>query len=349
MTRRALVTGAAGFIGSALCKQLVATGWDVVGYDALTYAAHTASLSPELERGKLRLIEADICNARALGSAFEDVRPTHVFHLAAESHVDRSIDQPENFIRTNVTGTAQLLEKALSYWKSLGASGRDFRLLHVSTDEVFGALGHTGVFTELSPYAPRSPYAASKAASDHMVRAWNKTFGLPTVISNCCNNFGPRQFPEKLLPLMVLKALNSESMPIYGDGLQVRDWLHVDDHARALIAIAERGAVGETYLVGAEEEHTNLDLVKRICAAMDTLRPANAPHSDLITHVDDRPGHDFRYAVDASKLRDDLEWAPQHRFEYALEETVRWYLENPDWWQAILDGSYRGERLGLRA
>jgi len=347
MTRRALVTGAAGFIGSALCKRLVAEGWEVTGYDALTYAAHRASLSPELDTGALDLVEADICDRAALARTFSEMRPSHVFHLAAESHVDRSIDRPEDFIRTNVAGTANLLEEALAYWRA--RDGGAFRFLHVSTDEVFGALGETGKFTEDSAYAPRSPYAASKAASDHMVRAWHETYGLPTLICNCCNNYGPRQFPEKLIPLMVLKALKGEPMPVYGDGRQVRDWLYVDDHASALIAVAERGVLGETYLVSAGEERRNMELVQAICAAMDLLQPGGAPHARLITHVEDRPGHDFRYAVDASKLQRELGWSPRHSLEDSLEATVRWYLENQDWWKAILDGTYRGERLGLGA
>lgn len=348
MTRRAFVTGAAGFIGSALCKRLLAQGWQVTGYDALTYAANRVSLSSELDSGAMDLVEADICDRATLSGALEKARPSHVFHLAAETHVDRSIDRPEDFIRTNVVGTASLLDEALSYWRAGG--GEDgFRLLHVSTDEVFGALGETGRFTENSPYSPRSPYAASKAASDHLVRAWHETYGLPVLVSNCCNNYGPRQFPEKLIPLMVLKALRGEPMPIYGDGRQVRDWLYVEDHASALITVAERGLIGETYLVSAAEERRNIDLVSAICNVMDTLRPEGAPHARLITRVDDRPGHDFRYAVDASKLRRELGWVPGRSLDEALEDTIRWYLDNSDWWQAILDGTYRGERLGLDA
>ncbi len=340
---KALVTGAAGFIGSALCKELVARGWQVTGFDALTYAAHLGSLEPELSTGRMRLIRDSICNAWAVSSALSDLQPDVIFHLAAESHVDRSIDGPETFLDTNIHGTFTLLQAS----RELARRRPGFRFVHVSTDEVFGELGLTGRFTEASAYAPRSPYAASKAASDHLVRAWRHSFRMPAIITNCCNNFGPRQFPEKLIPLMVLKALQGKPMPVYGEGEQVRDWLHVEDHARALITIAEHGLVGETYLVGAGQERRNIDMVRAIAAIMDDRHPAGAPHARLITHVEDRPGHDFRYAIDASRLRSELGWAPQVDFETGLAATVDWYLDNRDWWQPILDGTYQGERLGL--
>ncbi|MCI4644314.1 MAG: dTDP-glucose 4,6-dehydratase [Hyphomonadaceae bacterium] len=340
---KALVTGAAGFIGSALCKALIARGWQVTGFDAMTYAAHRGSLEPELSAGQMQLIEANICDGRAVSEALAHVEPDCLFHLAAESHVDRSIDGPETFLDTNIDGTFTLLQAA----RTLARRKPAFRFVHVSTDEVFGELGADGMFSETSAYAPRSPYAASKAASDHLVRAWQHSFELPVLITNCCNNFGPRQFPEKLIPLMVLKALRGEAMPVYGAGEQVRDWLHVEDHALALITVAERGTVGETYLVGANQELRNIDLVRQIAAMMDERRPEGAPHARLITHVEDRPGHDFRYAIDASKLRTELGWTPQIEFETGLAATVDWYLENRDWWQPILDGTYRGERLGL--
>jgi len=349
LSKRALVTGAAGFIGSALCKHLVASGWRVFGYDALTYAAHPASLEPEASGADLTLRVADLLDTGALADAFAVFRPDAVFHLAAETHVDRSIDGPNAFVSTNVVGTLNLLNAATDYWRSLPRPARShFRFLHISTDEVFGALGKTGRFSEQSPYDPRSPYAASKAASDHMVRAFHHTHGLPVLISNCCNNYGPRQFPEKLIPLMILKAIHGEPMPVYGTGKQVRDWLHVSDHARALEAIATRGAVGSTYLVGAREERENIEVVRAIAAAIDAHRPGPAPHDRLITHVDDRPGHDFRYAVDPSRIEAELSWSPQIPFQKGISDTVDWYLANQSWWSDILDGSYRGERLGLR-
>lgn len=348
MSRRALVTGAAGFIGSALCKALVKQGWAVLGLDALTYAAHRGSMSPELDEGRLSFVQANICDGAAVRQALARFKPSHVFHLAAETHVDRSIDGPLAFIETNVAGTATLLDEVLDYWRTAVPQSQQFRFLHVSTDEVFGALGPTGAFTEASPYAPNSPYAASKAGADHLVRAWSATYRLPVLITNCCNNYGPRQFPEKLIPLMILKALAGETLPVFGDGSQVRDWIHVDDHASALIAIAERGVVGETYLVGAGEEVRNLDLVQAIAACMDARRPNGSPHARLILHVEDRPGHDFRYAVDAGKLHETLNWRPRRSLEDGLRETVDWYLEHPEWWRAIQDGTYHGERLGTR-
>lgn len=340
---KALVTGAAGFIGSALSKELVARGWQVTGFDAMTYAAHRGSLEPELSAGRMQLIEASICDGRAVHEAFSSLQPDVVFHLAAESHVDRSIDGPETFLNTNIDGTFTLLQAS----RELAGKSPAFRFVHVSTDEVFGELGPDGQFSETSAYAPRSPYAASKAASDHLVRAWQHSFGVPAIITNCCNNFGPRQFPEKLIPLMVLKALRGEAMPVYGKGNQVRDWLYVDDHARALIAVAEHGKTGETYLIGANQERRNMDVVTAIAAIMNDRHPEGAPHARLIREVQDRPGHDFRYAINASKLRRELGWTPETDFEAGLAATVDWYLDNRDWWQPIVDGTYRGERLGL--
>lgn len=347
---RALVTGAAGFIGSALSRRLVCAGAEVTGFDALTYAARRESLEPLLSRGEMTLVEGDIRDGTAVAAVFAQIRPTHVFHLAAETHVDRSIDDPSAFLSTNVTGTYILLQGARDFVSGLDAGARAaFRFVHVSTDEVFGALGETGQFTEDSAYAPRSPYAASKAASDHLVRAWHETYGLPVLITNCSNNLGPRQFPEKLVPLMVLKALAGERLPVFGQGLQVRDWLHVDDHASALLRVAEAGQPGATYLIGAEAERSNLDMVRQIAALMDERRPASAPHDSLIEFVDDRPGHDFRYAIDPSRIRSELGWAPSMDFDTALASTVDWYLANEDWWRPILEGTYGGERLGRRA
>ena len=339
---RALVTGGAGFIGSALCKQLVAQGSTVTVLDALTYAGCKANLEPELSSGALKLIEATICDPETVAEAFTATDPTHVFHLAAETHVDRSIDGPATFVETNMGGTAILLDAARTAWNGDGAR----RFIHVSTDEVFGALGKTGAFSESSPYAPNSPYAASKAGADHLARAWKETYGLPVIVTNCSNNYGPRQFPEKLIPLMILKALAGEPMPVYGEGLQVRDWIHVDDHAAGLIAVARAGHVGETYLLGAVEERQNIDVVNAIASLMDRRFPDQAPHSALITHVEDRPGHDYRYAIDPTKARKELGWSPKRDFGAGLVETVDWYLENEAWWRAIQDGSYRGERLG---
>ena len=339
---RALVTGGAGFIGSALCKQLVAQGWTVTVLDALSYAGCKANLEPELSSGALRLIEASICDPKVVAETFATADPTHVFHLAAETHVDRSIDGPAAFVETNMVGTAILLDAARTAWTGDGTR----RFIHVSTDEVFGALDETGAFSETSPYAPNSPYAASKAGADHLARAWKETYGLPVIVTNCSNNYGPRQFPEKLIPLMILKALAGDALPVYGEGRQVRDWIHVDDHAAGLIAAAERGRIGETYLLGAEDERQNIDVVNAIASLMDKRFPDRAPHSALITHVDDRPGHDFRYAIDPSKAQRELEWSPKSSFDAGLAETVDWYLENETWWRAVQDGSYRGERLG---
>ncbi len=344
-----LVTGGAGFIGSALCHHLAGQGRDDLHVvDALTYAANRASIAPLEASGQIRLHSADICDARAMTEIFTTIRPKIIFHLAAESHVDRSIDGAAVFVQTNVNGTFSLLEAARQLFGTLDADHRArFRFIHVSTDEVYGALERKGRFTEASPYAPNSPYAASKAASDHLARAWHRTHGLPVIVTNCSNNYGPRQFPEKLIPLMILKALADEPLPVYGNGMQVRDWLHVEDHARALMLAALRGQPGETYLIGGEGESTNLAIVEAICDLMDVARPQAAPHRQLITHVADRPGHDLRYAIDASKIRRELGWKPTTDFARGLAETVDWYLANEHWWRPMLEGTYRGQRLGL--
>ncbi|MCL4148227.1 UNVERIFIED_CONTAM: hypothetical protein GTU68_022523 [Idotea baltica] len=289
---------------------------------------------------RLRLIELSVCDARAMRDVTAREQPDWIFHLAAETHVDRSIDAAGVFIQTNVIGTYAMLE---------GAAADRFRFVHISTDEVFGSLGADGLFTETTPYDPSSPYSASKAGSDHLVNAWNRTYGLPTLISNCSNNYGPRQFPEKLIPLMILNAAAGKALPVYGEGKNIRDWLHVEDHADALIAIAERGVLGETYNVGGKSEQTNLDVVKRICALMDTRRPKETGHSELIEFVDDRPGHDMRYAVDTAKISKTINWSPTHSFEAGLAETVDWYLANEDWWRPLLTREGAGERLGMLA
>lgn len=344
-----LLTGGAGFIGSAVVRQLVSRNLaSVCVVDKLTYAANLASLKPVASSPLFRFIQADICDGTAMRDAFAGSRPDIVMHLAAESHVDRSIDSPGEFIETNLVGTYRLLEAARGYYAQLPADRRSrFRFHHVSTDEVFGALGQEGFFTEDTPYAPHSPYSASKAGSDHLVRAWGDTFGLPVIVSNCSNNYGPCQFPEKLIPLMILNALERKPMPVYGKGENVRDWIHVDDHASGLIAVATRGKPGRTYLLGGEAERRNIDVVQAICKLMDVAVPAGAPHADLIAHVQDRPGHDFRYAIDCSRTMAELDWHPRETFESGLEKTVRWYLENRDWWQSIRAGTYRGQRLGL--
>ena len=346
---RILVTGGAGFIGSALVLHLVEElGHEVVTVDAMTYAANPRSLAPLKDNPRHRLIEADICDAPRMRTIFAEVRPDAVMHLAAESHVDRSITASGAFVRTNVLGTHALLEAARGHHDKLSGEAKDaFRFLHVSTDEVFGSLGEDGFFTETTAYDPRSPYSASKAASDHLVSAWGHTYGLPVLISNCSNNFGPRHFPEKLIPLMILNALDGKALPLYGDGLNVRDWLHVEDHARALATIVAKGRPGETYAIGARSERTNAQVVHTLCAILDRLHPEGAPHADLITPVRDRPGHDRRYAIDPTKIETELGWRPQVSFEQGIEGTVRWYLDNEDWWRPLRSEVYGGERLGL--
>ena len=345
---RILVTGGAGFIGSALTRYLIGEkGYDVLVIDKLTYAGYLPSLASVSSSPRYRFLHADICDQAAMEDAFISFAPDRVMHLAAESHVDRSITGAADFIQTNFVGTFTLLEAARRYWEALKSPAKDnFRFLHVSTDEVYGSLGADGFFTEETPYDPSSPYSASKAGSDHLAIAWRRTYGLPTLISNCSNNYGPCHFPEKLIPLNILNALEGRALPVYGDGLNVRDWLYVEDHARALDIIAERGRPGEKYNVGGHNERTNIDVVRRICALMDKMHPEGAPHDRLISFVKDRPGHDQRYAIDSSKLTNELGWKAQETFETGIEKTVRWYLDNKAWWAPLRDGVYGGERLG---
>ncbi len=345
-----LVSGGAGFIGSAVCRLFVGEfGATVLNLDKLTYAANPASLKPIADDPRYRFCRGDILDRKLVGGLLESFAPDAILHLAAELHVDRSIDGPGKFIRTNIEGTYTLLEAALDYWRGL-SPGRaaSFRFHHVSTDEVFGSLGPEGRFSEDSRYQPNSPYAASKAASDHLVRAWYETFGLPTVLSNCSNNYGPYHFPEKLIPLAILKALHGEAIPVYGRGDNVRDWLYVEDHARALHAVLTQGRPGETYNIGGDGERTNFDVVTAICALLDEMRPQSPyrPHAALITFVTDRPGHDRRYAIDAAKIRRELGWRPRHTFGTGLRDTVAWYLDNRWWWEPIWSERYRGTRLG---
>ena len=346
---RILVTGGAGFIGSAVCRHLVAQGgYHVFNVDKLTYSGNLASLAGIADDPSYRFIQADICDARAMAQAFEEADPDLVMHLAAESHVDRSIDGPGVFVQTNVVGTVTLLDAALAHWRALPQDRREaFRFHHISTDEVFGDLPFdSGIFTEETPYAPSSPYSASKAASDHFVRAWHETYGLPVVLSNCSNNYGPYHFPEKLIPLVILNALEGKPLPVYGRGENVRDWLYVDDHARALELIVTKGRVGESYNVGGRVERTNLLVVETICDVLDAKRPLERPRRELITFVTDRPGHDRRYAIDASKIERDLGWTPQESFETGLAKTIDWYLDNEAWWGPIRSRTYAGARLG---
>jgi dTDP-glucose 4,6-dehydratase len=348
---RVLVTGGAGFIGSAVCRHFMRQdGASLLNLDALTYAASLTSLSEIENRHGYNFVRGDICDRPLLDKVFAEFRPTAVVHLAAESHVDRSITASAAFIQTNVIGTHTLLEAALRYWEAMSSSAKPhFRFLHVSTDEVFGSLGEGGYFSEHTAYDPRSPYSASKAASDHLVSAWHHTFGLPTLISNCSNNYGPYQFPEKLIPVMILKALEGASLPVYGDGGNVRDWLYVDDHVAALTTILTEGRVGETYNVGGRSERKNLDVVKTILDLVDELAPErNAPRSE-IEFVQDRPGHDRRYAIDCSKIEAELGWRASESFETGMRRTVQWYLDRRDWWEPIRASKFKGERLGLRA
>jgi dTDP-glucose 4,6-dehydratase len=349
MIRTVLVTGGAGFIGSAVIRHLLAeTDLEVISADKLTYAANPDALAAVADSPRYRFEQVDICNRRAADRLFDECRPDAVMHLAAESHVDRSVDRPAAFIQTNIVGTYTLLEASLSYWRNLPAPSRErFRFHHVSTDEVYGSLGEVGLFTEETAYRPNSPYSASKASSDHLVRAWYKTYGLPVVVSNCSNNYGPFQFPEKLIPLMTLNALQRKPLPVYGRGLNVRDWLYVEDHARALVTIMTGGAVGETYNVGGNNEMRNIDVVEAICDLVDEMAPERSCGSrrDLITFVDDRPGHDQRYAIDASKLTRDLGWAPSETFASGLRKTVEWYVTHRAWWEK-LRRRYDGRRLG---
>jgi len=349
MAGRILVTGGAGFIGSALCRYLIAHGTaEVLNLDKLTYAANLDSLAPIAAHPRYRFEKADICEGPRLRQLFADFRPDAVMHLAAESHVDRSIDGPAAFIETNIVGTYSLLEAARDYWRGLPEAARSsFRFLHVSTDEVYGSLGSEGFFREDTPYQPNSPYSASKAAADHLARAWHHTYGLPVIVTNCSNNYGPYQFPEKLIPLTIVNAASGRRLPVYGQGLNRRDWLHVDDHVRGLALALEKGEPGGKYNFGGGAEQANIEVVRSICAILDRLRPAGGRHERLIEFVTDRPGHDLRYAIDASHARDRLGWRPQENFAGGLEKTVRWYLDNRDWHERALKGRYGGERLGL--
>ncbi|ESR22640.1 dTDP-glucose 4,6-dehydratase [Lutibaculum baratangense] len=352
MPRTILVTGGAGFIGSEVCRYLIReTDARVINVDKLTYAANVRSLDPIANNPRYRLVEADIADRESMAALIAEEQVDAVMNLAAESHVDRSITGAAPFIETNIVGTFSLLEAARAYWNELeGERKQAFRFLHISTDEVYGSLGADGYFTEETPYQPSSPYSASKASSDHLVLAWHHTYGFPALISNCSNNYGPYHFPEKLIPLIILNALEGKKLPIYGKGENVRDWLYVEDHVRALWTILNGGRLGEKYNVGGNNEWKNIDVVKRICAILDDVRGEESPaggHASLIEFVTDRPGHDARYAIDATKLKDELGWEPQETFETGLEKTVRWYLDNEDWWRPLREGRYDGSRLGL--
>jgi len=346
---RVLVTGGAGFIGSAMVRYLIGEERvQVLNVDKLTYASNLASLAPVANDSRYGLLKADICDSTQMTAAFVDFKPDGVIHLAAETHVDRSITGSAAFIETNVTGTYTLLEAARRYFDGLSGERRNrFRFLHVSTDEVYGSLGPSGLFSETTAYDPSSPYSASKAASDHLVLAWCRTYGLPTIISNCSNNYGPYQFPEKLIPLTILNALDGKQLPVYGNGLNVRDWLYVDDHVRSLFLILRHGRIGEKYNVGGRNEQTNIGVVERVCDLLDRFNPAGATHRRLISFVTDRPGHDQRYAIDAGRLEAELGWSAKETFETGIEKTVRWYLDNREWWESVRRGVYSGERLGL--
>ncbi|HCG7966925.1 TPA: dTDP-glucose 4,6-dehydratase [Vibrio parahaemolyticus] len=348
-----LVTGGAGFIGSAVVRHIIRDTQDsVVNLDKLTYAGNLESLVDVADSDRYYFEQVDICDRTELDRVFSEHQPDMVMHLAAESHVDRSIDGPAAFIETNVMGTYHLLEAARQYWSNLEEADKSaFRFHHISTDEVYGDLeGTDDLFTETTSYAPSSPYSASKASSDHLVRAWQRTYGLPTLVTNCSNNYGPYHFPEKLIPLMILNALDGKPLPVYGDGMQIRDWLFVEDHARALYKVVTEGEIGETYNIGGHNEKANIEVVKTICALLEELRPDKPTgvesYESLITYVKDRPGHDVRYAIDATKIAQELNWTPEETFESGIRKTVEWYLNNPQWWQRVLDGSYSLERLG---
>mgnify|MGYP000557435682 FL=1 len=353
MSKTILVTGGAGFIGSAVVRHIIESTQDnVVNVDKLTYAGNLESLESVEKNPRYAFEQVDICDSKALLRVFEHHQPDAVMHLAAESHVDRSIDGPAAFIETNIVGTYTLLEAARTYWNTLNDERKAaFRFHHISTDEVYGDLeGTDDLFTETTPYAPSSPYSASKASSDHLVRAWLRTYGLPTIVTNCSNNYGPFHFPEKLIPLMILNALDGKPLPVYGNGQQIRDWLFVEDHARALYKVVTKGEVGETYNIGGHNEKANIDVVRTICSLLEELVPNKpegvAKYEDLITYVKDRPGHDVRYAIDAAKIGRELGWKPQETFESGIRKTVEWYLNNKKWWSRVLDGSYNRERLG---
>ena len=351
--KKVIITGGAGFIGSAVIRFLInRTDHEVVNLDRLTYAGNLESLQSESSNGRYRFFQGDIADRAMVSGVFDEVQPDIVMHLAAESHVDRSVEGPAEFIQTNMVGTYVLLEAARDYWTKLPADKQSaFRFHHISTDEVYGSLGKAGLFTEETAYAPSSPYSASKAGSDHLVRAWQRTYGLPILITNCSNNYGPYQFPEKLIPLIILNALEGKPLPIYGSGQQIRDWLYVEDHVRALYEVVTKGSVGETYNIGGHNEKTNLEVVHAICDLLDEYKCDHpngiASYKDLITFVADRPGHDQRYAVDASKIQRDLGWAPVETFETGLRKTIEWYLGNSEWCRHVQDGSYQRQRLGL--
>ena len=345
---RILMTGGSGFIGSCTLRYLAPRNFSLANIDCLTYAGRTESLRGITEQANYTHVKIDIRDKNAVNSAIREFQPDVVMHLAAESHVDRSIDGPADFISTNVVGTFELLQAATKYWNQLSGSRKDaFRFHHISTDEVYGSLGETGYFTEATPYDPRSPYSASKASSDHLVRAWHHTYGLPTIITNCSNNYGPYQFPEKLIPLVTLNALERKPLPIYGKGDNIRDWLYVEDHVRALWTVVNEGKPGSTYNIGGNEERTNLEVVETICNILDEIKPhPDGSYFNLIEFVEDRPGHDKRYAIDATKIKTELGWEPTVSFETGIRNTIQWYLENEWWWEPIRSGTYAGDRLG---